>query len=368
MFAFETTTINTMTLANRFFRSATWEGMAADDGSVTPRLIKTMEDLALGGVGLIITGHANVVVQGQAGPWQLGIYSDDHIDGLKTMTDAVHRAGGKIVVQLAHAGNFAAEKLSNMAPCVPSVYEGLGKTPRHELTLGDISDLVQAFADGALRARKSGFDGVQLHSAHGYLLSQFLSPEFNRRTDAYGGTIENRSRIHMEILKAIRRAVGDDFPVLIKINCQDFQENGLALEDTVWVCKQLADNGMDAIELSGGMLTGGKLSPSRVGINSPDKEAYFRQEAAAVKGAINIPLILVGGIRSLEVAQELVATKRADYLSMCRPLIREPGLVNRWKSGDIRPATCLSDNLCFRPAMAGKGVHCVVDERERKKG
>jgi 2,4-dienoyl-CoA reductase-like NADH-dependent reductase (Old Yellow Enzyme family) len=327
-----------------------------------------MEDLALGGVGLIITGHANVVVQGQAGPWQLGIYSDDHISGLKTMTHAVHSAEGRIVAQLAHAGNFAAEQFTRMVPCVPSVYEGLAKTPRHELTKDEIRDLVQAFADAALRARQAGFDGVQIHSAHGYLLSQFLSPEFNRRTDAYGGSIENRSRIHMEILKAMRKSVGNDFPILIKINCQDFQDNGLALGDTVWVCRQLADNGMDAIELSGGTLTGGKLSPSRVGISSPEKEAYFQQEAAAVKAAINIPLILVGGIRSLEVAERLVAERRADYLSMCRPLIREPGLVNRWKSGDTRPATCLSDNLCFRPAMAGRGIHCVVDERERKKG
>ena len=356
-----------MTLANRFVRSATWEGMAADDGSVTPRLVKTMEDLALGGVGLIITGHANVVVQGQAGPWQLGIYSDDHISGLKTMTDAVHSAGGRIVAQLAHAGNFAAENLTRMVPCVPSAHGGLGKTPRHELTVAEIRDLVQAFAAAALRARQAGFDGVQIHSAHGYLLSQFLSPEFNRRTDAYGGSIENRSRIHMEILKAIRKSVGSDFPVMIKINCRDFQDNGLILEDTVWVCKQLAANGMDAIELSGGTLTAGKLSPSRVGINSPGKEAYFQQEAAAVKRAMDIPLILVGGIRSLDVAEKLVAEKIADYLSMCRPLIREPGLVNRWKSGDTRPATCKSDNLCFRPAMAGKGVHCVMDERERQK-
>lgn len=367
MTLFEKTKINSMTLKNRFVRSATWEGMAETNGSVTLQLIKTMEDLAEGGVGLIITGHANVMPQGQAGPWQLGIYSDDHIGGLTTMTDTVHRAGGKIVAQLAHAGNFAAEKLTQMPPCVPSIIGGLGKTPRHELTEQDIEDIVTAFAKGAFRAKQSGFDGVQIHSAHGYLFSQFLSPAFNRRSDRYGGSIENRSRIHMETLKAVREKVGREFPILIKINCEDFQDNGLTLEDTVWVCKKLAENGMNAIELSGGILTGGKLSPSRVGINSTDREAYFKDQASAVKKAINIPLILVGGIRSLEVAKALVDEKRADYLSMSRPLIREPGLVKRWESGDTRPATCLSDNLCFRPAMAGKGVHCVVDEREGKK-
>lgn len=363
---FKESKINTMTLDNRFVRSATWEGMAGDDGSVTPGLIKTMEDLAKGGVGLIISGHAYVHPQGQAGPWQLGIHSDTLINGLKTMTDAVHKAGGKTLAQLAHAGNFSPENLTKSPPRVVSAYEGLADTPRHELTRDDIKELVAAFAAAAARAKSAGFDGVQLHSAHGYLFSQFLSPVFNRRTDEYGGSIENRSRIHMETLKAIRNAVGQDYPVLIKINCQDFEENGFTREDCVLVCKELAENGMDAIELSGGILTSRKLSPSRVGINSPDKEAYFKKEAREVKKAINIPLILVGGVRSLEVAKALVEEKTADYLSMSRPLIREPGLINRWKSGDTRPATCKSDSLCFRPAMTGKGVHCVVDERERE--
>ncbi|MBI9091956.1 MAG: NADH:flavin oxidoreductase [Desulfobacterium sp.] len=364
---FQPSYINSMTLDNRFVRSATWEGMATDDGAVTPKLVETMEALAQGGVGLIITGHAYVLPQGQAGPWQLGITSDDQVDGLKTMTDAVHRKGGKIVVQLAHAGHFAAEKLTKTPPWVASAYEGLSDSPRHGMTQGDISDLVAAFAAAATRAKAAGFDGVQIHSAHGYLLSQFLSPVFNRRTDEYGGSIENRSRLHMEVLKAIRHAVGDDYPVLIKINCQDFQENGLTREEALQVCKCLADNGMDAIELSGGTLTGGKLSPSRTGITSSEKEAYFREEAAAIKREIDIPLILVGGLRSLDIANEMVDQGRADYISMCRPLIREPGLVNRWRSGDTAPATCKSDNLCFRPAMTGKGIYCVVEEREKSK-
>ncbi|MCP4116061.1 MAG: NADH:flavin oxidoreductase [Desulfobacteraceae bacterium] len=364
---FQPSRINNMTLANRFVRSATWEGMAADDGAVTPKLVETMEALARGGVGLIITGHAYVLPQGQAGPWQLGIYSDGQTGGLKTMTDAVHKAGGKIVVQLAHAGHFAIEKLTGTPPWVASAYGGLSDTPRHEMSKGDISDLVAAFASAAARAKAAGFDGVQIHSAHGYLLSQFLSPEFNRRTDEYGGSIENRSRLHMEVLRAIRDAVGGDYPVLIKINCRDFQENGLTPEESLYVCKRLADNGLDAIELSGGTLTGGKLSPSRTGITSTEKEAYFKEEAAAVRKEIDIPLILVGGLRSLEIANEMVDQGRADYISMCRPLIREPGLVNRWRSGDTAPALCKSDNLCFRPAMAGKGVYCVVEEREKSK-
>ncbi|MDI6726164.1 MAG: hypothetical protein QMD32_04305, partial [Smithellaceae bacterium] len=228
-------------------------------------------------------------------------------------------------------------------------------------------ELSDGFAAAARRAKAAGFDGVQIHSAHGYLLSQFLSPIFNRRHDDYGGTIQNRLRLHLEVCRAIRETVGDDYPVLIKINCEDFSENGLTPEDSLRACKLLSQAGVDAFEMSGGLLTGGKLSPSRSGINSPEKEAYFREHAKAFKKEINSPLILVGGLRSLDVAEEIIKTGTADYISLCRPLIREPGLINRWKSGDTGPATCKSDSLCFRPALTGKGIYCVVDEQERTK-
>lgn len=361
---FETSSINGMELSNRFVRSATWEGMATDGGSVTPRLIKTMIALAEGGVGLIISGHTYVQSVGQAGPWQLGIYKDDFIDGLKEMTEAVHSAGGKIIMQLAHAGNFAAEQLTGQLPFVVSDYEGLAKSARKEITVQDIQDLIAAFADAAQRAKSAGFDGVQIHSAHGYLLSQFLSPVFNRRTDEYGGSIVNRARIHLEICNAIRKVVGDDYPMLIKINCRDFVENGLSLEDSLKAGAILAKAGLDAIELSGGLLSGGRLSPSRMGINSTDKEAYFQEDARAYKEEIDIPLILIGGIRSFEVAERLVEEGGADYISMCRPLIREPGLIKRWKTGDRTKAKCKSDNQCFKPAMEGKGIYCVTEKRE----
>ncbi|RJP37703.1 MAG: NADH:flavin oxidoreductase [Desulfobacteraceae bacterium] len=356
--------IGGMTTANRFVRSATWEGLAADNGAATPKLIRAMIDLAEGGVGLIISGHAFVSPEGQAGPWQLGIDKDELIDGLKQMTEAVHGAGGKIVAQLAHAGHFAPKALTGQPPHVVSDFEGLAKSPRHELTREDITLLVQAFAAAAGRARAAGFDGVQIHSGHGYLLSQFLSPAYNRRTDEYGGPIENRARIHLEILAAIRQTVGKDYPVLIKINSEDCIENGLTRKDSLAACKMLAAAGLDAVELSGGTLTSGKLSPSRSGISSEDREAYFQEAARALKKEIAVPVILVGGVRSLNVAENLVNTGAADFLSMSRPLIREPGLINRWKSGDLRPALCKSDNLCFGPALEGKGIYCVVAEKE----
>ena len=365
---FETSRINGMILSNRFVRSATWEGMATADGAVTSKLIETMTALARGGVGLIISSHAYVRPEGQAAPWQLGIHKDELIQGLQEMTKAVHDSGGKIIMQLAHAGNFAAKQLIGQPPLVVSDFEGLASSPRQEITTQGVREIVSAFADAARRAKSAGFDGVQIHSAHGYLLSQFLSPGFNRRKDEYGGDVRNRARIHLEVYQAIRQVVGQDYPVLIKLNCRDFVESGISLEDSLQVAKLLAHAGMDAIELSGGFITGGKLSPSRSGIDSEEKEAYFQEDARAMKKEIGIRLILVGGMRSFEVAEKLVQDGTADYISMSRPLIREPDLINRWKAGDRRRAECRSDNLCFKPGLDGEGIYCVVKSRKGNGG
>jgi 2,4-dienoyl-CoA reductase-like NADH-dependent reductase (Old Yellow Enzyme family) len=356
-----------MSLSNRFVRSATWEGMATEDGACTAKLVELMTALAEGGVGLIISGHAYVSPEGQAGPWQLGIYRDELIPGLESITTAVHEKGAKIAAQLAHAGCFAAAKLTGQPPMAASILDGFGSDPQQEMTVADIQKTVAAFGAAAQRAREAGFDGVQIHSAHGYLLSQFLSPAFNRREDQYGGNIHNRARFLIEVLGAIRAAVGNAFPVLVKINCQDFIENGLTLEDSLQVGSMLTENGIDAIELSGGVRSSGKLIPSRTEINSEDKEAYFRQEALSFKKQMNVPLILVGGNRSFQVSERLIDEGAADYISLCRPLIREPDLINRWKSGDLSRATCLSDNMCFIPARKGAGIYCLTEEKQNEK-
>ncbi len=363
---FETTVINGMKIDNRFVRSATWEGMAADDGGVTPKLEETYAALAAGGAGMIITSHAYIRKDGQATPKQIGIYKNELIPGLYSLTYAVHERGGRVVAQLAHAGTFAAEQLLEQPPLAVSNYEGLSKMPRREITGQDIDGIVSDYGRAAARARAAGFDGVQLHAAHGYLLSQFLSPAFNRRKDGYGGAIDNRVRVCLEAIRAVRASVGKDYPVLIKLNCSDFIEGGMELEDSLRTAEMLAGAGADAIELSGGTIVSGKLSPSRTKIDTEEKEAYFRQEAAVIKKRISIPLILVGGMRSFAVADRLVNEDAADYISMSRPFIREPGLVNRWKAGDLRRAACVSDNLCFKPALEGKGIYCVTEEREKK--
>ncbi len=173
---FEESALKGMRLSNRFVRSATWEGMAAEDGGVTPKLMETMNALAKGGVGLIISSHAYVRPEGQAGPWQLGIYKDELSPGLREMAASVHERDGRMVMQLSHAGNFAAERLIGQPPLVVSDFEGLAKSPRKEITARDIREIVSAFRDAAERAKTAGFDGVQIHCAHGYLLNQFLSP------------------------------------------------------------------------------------------------------------------------------------------------------------------------------------------------
>ena len=341
---FESSQINGMTLANRFVRSATWAGMATDEGACTPQLIDLAAGLADGGVGLIITGHAYVHRHGQHQPWQLGIYSNDLIPALQDMTTAVHDRGGKIVLQLGYGGAY------------------LSKSRVRMMTAKDIQEVVDAFSQAALRAKTAGFDGVQIFAAHGFFLSQLLCPRYNDRSDEYGGNIKNRARALMEVLQAVRGSAGQNYPVLVKLNCQDFVENGLTLEDSIRVGVMLEKGGIDAIELSGGLLNIANLMGNK--LESETDEAPFQDAARAFKEKIQVPLILVGGIRSYDVAEQLVEEGTADYISMCRPFIREPDLVNRWKAGDTRKATCISCNNCVQIAQHGKGLSCVPLEKE----
>ena len=208
---FQPSEINGLKLENRFVRSATWEGMATDDGAATQKLIDLMADLARGGVGLIISSHSYVQKVGQASFAQLGIHNDDMIPGLQQMTEAVHTHRGKIICQLAHAGFFGNTKLSGQTPMAPSNVEGIAKGARKELTKEDIQGIIADFAVAAQRAQTAGFDGVQIHGAHGYLLSSFISPMLNQRTDEYGGSIDNRARLPLEVLQAIRETEVETF-------------------------------------------------------------------------------------------------------------------------------------------------------------
>jgi len=335
--------IKDLIIKNRFVRSATWEGMADEDGSVTEELIDLYKKLAQGEIGLIITGHMYVRIDGKATPKQLGIYKDELILGLKKLTEAVHLFNGKIIAQIAHSGIFGRKKLSGYKPVDPS------KIDKKEVEL-----LIKAFATAALRAKKAGFDGVQLHAAHGYLISQFFSPLFNHRSDEYGGNIKNRARFAVDIIKAIKRYVGDDFPILIKINCQDFLDGGLTIKDSINISKILVDEGIAAIEISGGILTSKDKGPCR-----KENGPYFIKEAISFRREIKIPLILVGGIRSYEISKQVIDENIADFVSMSRPFICEADLIKRWRSGNTKDSLCISDNLCLTAVRRKTGIKCI---------
>lgn len=354
--------INGMTLPNRLVRSATWEGLATAEGFVTKKLEDVMLDLVDGGVGLIITGHMFVHEQGRAGERQLGVYSDDCIAGLRGMVKNIHEKGGVVAAQLAHAGGEAAHRLSGMPALGPSPFTRRDGDVCGTMTEKDIDEMVDAFRQAAARAVAAGFDAIQIHSAHGYGLSQFLSPLLNKRNDLYGGSLENRARPLIRVYEAIRETVGEKYPVLLKINCRDYIEGGLELEESVSVIQGLAKLGLDAVEISGGLLSNSPATSAvRVGhFDTPAKEAWNRDAAVAVKKYSRIPVMLVGGLRSFSVAEGLLAEGTIDCVSMSRPLIREPHLANRWANGDLRRVECISCNKCFAVLYKDEGFYCPV--------
>lgn len=357
--------IGNMVVKNRLARSATAECMATSEGAVSERLLQLYEALAEGGAGLIITGLAYVQPNGQSVTNQIGIDRDDLVSGLRRLTESVRKNGDdcKIAVQIAHGGRQGTSSFGD--PVAPSaVYEPMMRNMPREMTLDEIEETIEAFSEGARRAMEAGFDAVQLHAAHGYLLSEFLSPYTNRRTDEYGGSFEKRIRIVLEIYRRIVKNLGGDFPVLIKMNVEDFVKGGLKIDESKKLAEKFSKVGFSAIETSGGMWESPKhykeirgFPPeARIGIRSRDQEAYFLPYAREIKEVIGVPLMLVGGIRSFDVAEKIVEDGDSDLISMCRPLIREPDLPNKWSSGTSATADCISCNRCVM--SLSKGVSC----------
>lgn len=359
---FEPTKIKNMDLGNRFVRSATYDG-CADKGYVTEKQVNLYETLAEGGVGLIITGITYVHNNGQISKFQNSISSDEFIPGFKRLTCAVHDRGAKIAVQLFHAGREARfPKSSNRIPIGPSFLEkGLYfKAEYRAMTESEIWEVVRAFGDGAKRAREAGFDAVQIHGAHAYLLSQFLSPYTNRRLDEWGGPLENRLRIHCEIYQDVRQKVGEDYPVLIKIGVQDAFSGGLEISEGKLAAKYLAELGFDALEISQGLRgPSDEDTEFRTKINTLDREAYFRNWCRQIKNQVDVPVMMVGGLRTFKLMEEIIQNKEADFISLSRPLIREPGIINDWKIGDYHRSKCISCNECFESLIKGKTLECV---------
>jgi 2,4-dienoyl-CoA reductase-like NADH-dependent reductase (Old Yellow Enzyme family) len=365
---FEETAINGMTIRNRMVRSATWEGMCEPNGRPTEKLTNWYRNLAQGGIGLIISGYTFVRPEGKELPGKMGIHTNDFAGGYENLTRAVHDAGGKIAVQLVHAGGQTDAKTAGRQPLAPSAVK-VDQFPEMpaELTQDEIKEIVAAFGEGARRAKAWGFDAVQLHGAHGYLINQFLSPHTNLRTDEYAGSVENRSRFLMEVYQKVREAVGGDYPVMIKLTGADNLDGGLKVDEAVYAAKKLDEAGIDAIEVSAGTPASGANGPVRGKINEPKKEAYNLELARPIKAAVSCPVMVVGGFRSYEIAEKAVKDDGMDFIAMARPLVREPGLPNRWQQGDRSPAKCISCSGCFKPGIKEGGIYCVVEKKEREK-
>jgi 2,4-dienoyl-CoA reductase-like NADH-dependent reductase (Old Yellow Enzyme family) len=352
---FEKTEIGEMVLKNRFVRSATWERLANEEGEPKGDLLQVYENLARGEIGLIITGLSSIIEEEQPHPGMMGIYDDRFQGTYKRLTKRIHELGGQIVMQIGYGGtrtHFQPEKRMIWGPSeIPELNTGV---VAKEMSLEDITTLVRAFGDAAERIKKAGFNGVQVHGAHGYLLGQFLSPYHNRRVDQYGGTILNRARLMLDVYNEIRSRVGFSFPVMIKINTSDCIPEGATFQDCLYTCRELAKMGIDAIELSGGVkMAGDPCSPVRF-VASEAEEAYFAKEATAVAGELNVPVILVGGLRSPSLMERLLNNTKIEYFAMSRPFLAEPKLIARWRSGDFSKSKCLSCNRC----KTDKGNFC----------
>jgi 2,4-dienoyl-CoA reductase-like NADH-dependent reductase (Old Yellow Enzyme family) len=361
---FTSANIGTLTLPNRLVRSATAERMADAEGRPRPQLVQLYRELAWGGVGLIIAGHMYVHPSGKCHPEMTGLYSDDLIPALTALTEAVHAEGGKIAVQINHGGMQCSRSTVSETIAPSAVDSPYLQQPARAMTSDEIAALVQAYAQAARRAKAAGFDAVQLHGAHGYLIEQFLSPFVNRRDDAWGGDLQGRMRFLRTACDAVRAEVGPDYPVFIKLGMMDTVEGGLTPDEGAQVAAALAGMGLDAVEISGGI---GENLNSRVGIRTEDDEAYFRNLAQRARAAMDqdngnranerrLPILLVGGLRSRKVMDDVLDSGDADFISLSRPLICEPDLPHRLRQGQKR-ATCISASRCW-PADMGEGIAC----------
>ncbi|MGL4993716.1 MAG: NADH:flavin oxidoreductase [Bacteroidales bacterium] len=360
----ESSKLSSIEMKNRFFRGALWEDLADEKGHLTPELSAIYEELAVGGAATLITGYAFVTEHEQPNPGMMGIYEDSFIPEYREFTNKIHSLGANIIMQICYGGSMTTYNVGKRTIWGPSshVNESTG-TSAQEITKEEIKYLVGRFAQAARRVKESGFDGVEIHAGHGYLFSQFLSPCFNKREDEYGGDIHNRARIIYETYQAMRDAVGDDFPILIKLNSADFKEGGLTEDESFEVAKRLSEMRIDAIEVTGGNeslrdVVNSNLGAARRKVDKAvENQSYFRSHAARLAQELTTPIILIGGNRDYERMEELLNSTNISFFSMSRPLTAEPNLINIWASGNHKKPKCISCNKCyFTP-----GKRCILN-------
>ena len=325
---------NGTTIKNRFFKSAMSEGMGTRDFQPKKNIATLYKRWAEGGTGLIITGNIMVDPKGTAEPGNIVFDKNSNMEILKNWANQGQQHGAKVMVQLNHPGKQAPKTVSKqtVAPSAVPLGNGLNKlfsTPR-ALTTSEVEELVQKFVTSAKVAKEAGFSGVQIHAAHGYLISQFLSPHDNRRTDKYGGSLENRMRFLKEIYLGMREELGKDFTIGIKINSTDFKEDGLTEEDSLKTIIELANLGLDFVEISGGTYE----RPAMMGATSKStNQVFFAEYSKKLKQKIEIPVVVTGGIRSINAMNTLLNDSTTDFIGIARPLTIDPNIPNKIKQG-----------------------------------
>ncbi|WP_080801992.1 NADH:flavin oxidoreductase [Arabiibacter massiliensis] len=336
---FEEMRIGSLRAKNRLVRAATYERLATEDGHLTPELAGIYDELAASGVGTIIVSYASVTRDEQPNPRMLGIYDDSFVPEYRSLVAAAHARDVRMISQIVYGGSAtkldppSARILGPSAVASPKT----GVVPV-EATAEDLRMLVEAFAAAARRAQEAGFDGVELHAAHGYLLSQFLSPHLNLRTDEYGGGIENRVRLGAEVLAAIRREVGGEFPILVKLNSSDGVEGGLTEDDSLAAARLFAEAGATAIEASGAW--------RNCRVRDFAGEPFFAAYARRLVREAGVPAILTGGNRSVAAMERLAREDGIAGFGLCRPLICEPDLPLRWAADPAYQPRCVSCGSC----------------------
>lgn len=304
-------------LHNRLVYPPMATSKSTEDGHVSQGLLDYYDEKSRGGyVSLFIIEHSFINNQGKASKGQLSVADDSTIETLKKLSEVIHKNGSKAVMQINHAGSATTPDVTGTEIVGPSaVVHPRNDIMPKELSKDDIKNIVNDFKAAALRVKEAGFDGVEIHSAHGYLLSQFFSPITNKRTDEYGGSVENRIRIHLEIIKAVKEAVGEDFPILLRLGGCDYIEGGATIEDSKIACAEFEKAGVDIIDISGSLL--GYVNP-----NCKD-QGYFSEITEAVKTVVSIPVILTGGITDVNAAENLLAEGKADLIGVGRAMLRD---------------------------------------------
>ncbi len=356
---FQTTKLKNVTLKNRIMRSATWEALATDNGHLTDELIKVHEQLAENEVGLIITGYANVLASEQPNARMMGIYDDSFITEYQDLCKLVHQYDCAIVLQLAYGGTKTTYNVGERIIYAPSaIAERQTQTMGKAMTKEEIQEVVLAFGQGARRAYLSGFDGVEIHGAHTYLIAQFLSPYYNQRSDEYGGSLENRLRFLKEIYAEVRKQTSEDYLVMVKISASEFFEAGMHFDEVKVICQELAKMGFDVLDISGNIH--GKASRMAGEVFDKitlRKEGYFVNYAAIIAEMVDIPVLTMGGFKSVSAIEEVLTNTEISYIGMARPLFSDPDLIKRWKNGEVDYVSrCISCSKC----RTSHGNYCTI--------